>query len=79
MALFPYCCGTAAKKTDPFIFLSASWSADYGDAEVGFKGETESFHEIVFRSTGCDLTPLLVYLTLFSSAFVPVGMYKNLE
>lgn len=42
-------------------------------------GETESFHEIVFRSSGRDFTPLLIYLTLFSSAFVPIGMYKNLE
>lgn len=43
------------------------------------EGVTDSFHEIVFRSDKGDFTQLLVYLTLFSSAFIPVGMYKNLE
>lgn len=42
-------------------------------------GVTDSFHEIVFRSDKGDFTQLLVYLTLFSSAFIPIGMYKNLE
>ncbi len=42
-------------------------------------GETDSFHDVVFRSTAGDFTPLLVYLTLFSSEFIPIGMYKNLE
>ena len=39
----------------------------------------ETYHDIVFRSSGIDFTSLLVYLTLFSSAYVPIGMYKNLE
>ena len=39
----------------------------------------ETYHDIVFRSSGVDFTPLLVYLTLFHSAYVPIGMYKNLE
>ena len=43
------------------------------------EGATDSFHEIVFRSDKGDFTQLLVYLTLFSSAFIPIGMYKNLE
>ena len=42
-------------------------------------GESESFHDVVFRSAAGDFTPLLVYLTLFSSEFIPIGMYKNLE
>ena len=42
-------------------------------------GVTDGFHEIVFRSDKGDFTPLLVYLTLFSPAFIPIGMYKNLE
>ena len=43
------------------------------------EGVADSFHEIVFRSDKGDFTQLLVYLTLFSSAFIPIGMYKNLE
>ena len=39
----------------------------------------ETYHDVVFRSSGVDFTQLLVYLTLFSSAYVPIGMYKNLE
>ena len=42
-------------------------------------GVSETYHDLVFRSSGADFTPLLVYLTLFSSAYVPIGMYKNLE
>lgn len=42
-------------------------------------GAEESYHDIVFRSSEVDFTPLLVYLTLFSSAYTPIGMYKNLE
>jgi hypothetical protein len=42
-------------------------------------GVTDGFHEIVFRSDKGDFTQLLVYLTLFSPAFIPIGMYKNLE
>lgn len=41
--------------------------------------DNETYHDLVFRSSGIDFTPLLVYLTLFSSAYVPIGMYKNLE
>lgn len=43
------------------------------------EGETSVFYNLVFKSTGGGFTELLVYLTLFSSVFVPVGMYKNLE
>ena len=42
-------------------------------------GYYENYHDLVFRSSGIDFTPLLVYLTIFSSAYVPIGMYKNLE
>ena len=42
-------------------------------------GENDSFHDVVFRSSAGDFTSLLVYLTLFSSEFIPIGMYKNLE
>ena len=43
------------------------------------EGEASVFYSLVFKSTGGGFTDLLVYLTLFSSAFVPIGMYKNLE
>ena len=43
------------------------------------EGEASVFYNLVFKSTGGGFTELLVYLTLFSSVFVPIGMYKNLE
>ncbi len=43
------------------------------------EGEPDSFHDVVFRSAAGDFTHLLAYLTLFSSEFIPIGMYKNLE
>ncbi len=42
--------------------------------------ETQSnFFSIVLRAGSCDFTNLLVYLTLFTDDFTPVGLYKNLE
>lgn len=43
------------------------------------EGEIETFYNLVFKRAGGGFSELLVYLTLFSSAFLPVGMYKNLE
>ena len=37
------------------------------------------YYSIVFRDEGNDFSSLLVYLTLFSGAYTPVGIYKNLE
>lgn len=37
------------------------------------------YYSIVFRGGGKDFSSLLVYLTLFSGAYTPVGIYKNLE
>ncbi len=34
---------------------------------------------IVFRDDGHDFSPLLSFLTLFSGAYTPIGIYKNLE
>ena len=45
------------------------------DTEEGIR----SYYSIVFRKDGGSFIPLLVYLTLFTSDFVPIGIYKNLE
>lgn len=37
------------------------------------------YYSIVFRDDCKDFSSLLVYLTLFSGAYTPVGIYKNLE
>ena len=37
------------------------------------------YYSIVFRDEGKDFTLLLIYLTLFSGAYTPIGLYKNLE
>ena len=37
------------------------------------------YYSIVFRDGEKDFSSLLVYLTLFSGSYTPVGIYKNLE
>jgi len=37
------------------------------------------YYSVVFRDEGRDFSTLLVYLTLFSGAYTPIGIYKNLE
>ncbi|MBO7304100.1 MAG: hypothetical protein J6V09_02635 [Clostridia bacterium] len=37
------------------------------------------YYSVVFRDEGRDFTSLLTYLTLFSGAYTPIGIYKNLE
>ena len=38
-----------------------------------------AYYSVVLKDAGEDFAPLLVYLTLFSGAYTPVGIYKNLE
>lgn len=40
---------------------------------------TVPFYSIVFKNCGKDFSSLLVFLTLFSGTYTPVGIYKNLE
>lgn len=42
-------------------------------------GDSENFFTVIFKGEGCDFTRLLIYLTLFTEDFDPIGMYKNLE
>jgi len=37
------------------------------------------YYSIVFRDEGHEFSLLLIYLTLFTSSYTPVGVYKNLE
>ncbi len=37
------------------------------------------YYSVVFRDIGKDFTLLLVFLTVFSGAYTPIGIYKNLE
>ena len=48
---------------------------------ISFETEDGSaqYYSIVFRDEGKDFTLLLMYLTLFSGAYTPIGLYKNLE
>ena len=38
-----------------------------------------SYFDVIFKCTGKDYSCLLSYLTLFTSEFTAVGMYKNIE
>lgn len=37
------------------------------------------YYSVVFRDEGKDFGILLIFLTLFSGAYTPIGLYKNLE
>lgn len=37
------------------------------------------YYSLVIKDEGKDFTSLLIYLTLFSGSYTPVGIYKNLE
>ncbi len=37
------------------------------------------YYSVVFKDEGKDFSSLLTYLTLFSGAYTPIGLYKNLE
>ena len=53
----------------------------YRVSSISFDTEdgARQFYSIVLRDDGTDFTHLLVYLTLFTDSYTPVGMYKNLE
>ena len=36
-------------------------------------------YSVVFKGEGKDFSDILIYLTLFSGSYVPIGIYKNLE
>lgn len=42
-------------------------------------GVATSFYTVVLKTEGRTFLPLLSYLTLFSSDYTPIGLYKNLE
>ncbi len=50
-----------------------------GTVEFDTEEGAERFYSIVFRDEGRDFTNLLTYLTLFTSSYSPIGVYKNLE
>ncbi len=54
------------------LYRVSSVSFDTEDGE-------RQFFSIVLRDDGADFTELLVYLTLFTDSYTPVGIYKNLE
>ena len=41
--------------------------------------DKKDYISVVFKDGGNGFVPLLTYLTLFSSSYTPVGIYKNLE
>lgn len=63
---------SAAESLDSFLYRINTLTFDTED------GPTQ-YYSVVFRDDGKDFSPLLVYLTLFSGAYTPIGIYKNLE
>ena len=63
---------SAAETLDAFLYRINTLTFATEDGEV-------QYFSVVFRDDGKDFSPLLVYLTLFSGAYTPIGIYKNLE
>lgn len=75
-------------RSDASISVSELFSAAESLGASPYRINTLSFdtedgptqyYSVVFRDDGKDFTALLVYLTLFSGAYTPIGIYKNLE
>lgn len=75
-------------RVDSSISLSELFSAAdafgislYRVNTISFDTEdgAAQYYSVVFRDEGKDFTLLLIYLTLFSGAYTPIGLYKNLE
>ena len=63
---------SAAESLDSYLYRinTLTFTTEDGEAQ---------YYSVVFRDDGKDFSPLLVYLTLFSGAYTPIGIYKNLE
>ena len=75
-------------RADSSILLSELLSAASAFGASLYRVNTISFetddgnsqyYSVVFRDDGKDFSLLLIYLTLFSGAYTPIGLYKNLE
>ncbi|MBE6645876.1 MAG: hypothetical protein E7612_11005 [Ruminococcaceae bacterium] len=75
-------------RADSSILLSELLSAASSFGASVYRVNTISFetddgssqyYSVVFRDEGKDFSLLLIYLTLFSGAYTPIGLYKNLE
>lgn len=62
----------AAESLGCLLYRVNTISFDTDDGAV-------SYYSIVFKDEDKDFSALLVYLTLFSGAYTPIGIYKNLE
>ena len=64
-----------------FFAADALGSSVYRVNTISFDTEDGPlpYYSVVFRDIGKDFTSLLLFLTLFSGAYTPVGIYKNLE
>lgn len=63
---------SAAEALDSFLYRINTLTFNTEDG-------ASQYYSVVFRDDGKDFSPLLVYLTLFSGAYTPIGIYKNLE
>ena len=63
---------SAAESLDSYLYRinTLTFTTEDGEAQ---------YYSVVFRDDGKDFSPLLVYLTLFSGVYTPIGIYKNLE
>ena len=64
-----------------FVAAEAFGKTLYRVNTISFTTEDgdEQYFSVVFRDVGNDFSHLLIYLTLFSGAYTPIGLYKNLE
>ena len=65
-------------------FLSAAVSFGHSiyrvNTQIFDKGnEEKTYYSVILRCGGQDLVSLLIYLTIFSDGYRPIGIFKNLE
>ena len=67
--------------TELFSVAALFGSQIYRINTISFDTEdgTIPHYSLVFREEGRDFSLMLLYLTLFSGAYLPIGIYKNLE
>ena len=71
----------ALRLSDLLLAVDIYGAAIYRVNTVFFDTEDgrRPYYSVIFKDEGREFSSLLTYLTLFAPAYVPIGIYKNLE
>ena len=62
-----------------YELLSVASTYGYGVYSVNTAAYGTDYCSLVFKDSGEGFLPIILYLTLFTAGYTPVGIYKNLE